>query len=264
MLTTYGLFSHGAGEMVQTGGVVGRTEASELEGSFSELALALFSSDSVAGTLQSIVDRASATIDGCDAAGVLVVEDGIVAPSAISSQLVVEVDAAQIESGEGPCLDASSTGKSFYAEDLLDDDRWPAFAPRAVALGIRSVLAYPLLDGQASALNLYGRLPSAFGATGRAQGLLFATLARLALNSAEDRESEEKRSGHLTEALRTRELIGQAQGILIERERITADQAFDVLRRASQHLNIKLREVAERLVETGETPGRPPPPEPAP
>lgn len=249
--------------MVQTEGVADRTEASELEGSFSELALALFSSDSVAGTLQSIVDQATATIDGCDSAGVLVVEDGIAAPSAMSSQVVAELDAAQIESGEGPCLDALSNAKTFYAEDLLDDDRWPAFAPQAVALDIRSVLAYPLLDGR-SALNLYGRLPSAFGATGRAQGLLFATLARLALNSAEDRESEEARSGHLTEALRTRELIGQAQGILMERERITADQAFDVLRRASQYLNVKLREVAAQLVETGEAPGRPPPHRPTP
>lgn len=237
-----------------TEGVADTSEAAELEGSFAELALALFSSESVAGTLQSIVDLATSSIDGCDAAGVLVVEDGVSAPSAISDPVVAELDSAQLETGEGPCLDASSTGTAFYAEDLLDDNRWPAFAPKAVALGIRSVLAYPLLDGRMSALNLYGRLPWAFGATGRAQGLLFATLARLALSSAEDRESEEKRSGHLTEALRTRELIGQAQGILMERERITADQAFDVLRRASQHLNVKLREVAERLVETGEAP----------
>ena len=67
------------------------------------------------------------------------------------------------------------------------------------------------------------------------------------------------RAGNLTDALRTRELIGQAQGILMERERITADQAFDVLRRASQHMNIKLREVAETLVDTGESPNTGPP-----
>ncbi len=83
---------------------------------------------------------------------------------------------------------------------------------------------------------------------------MFATLARLALDSAEERASDEKRTGNLIEALRTRELVGQAQGILMERERITADQAFDVLRRASQHMNIKLREVAATLVETGESP----------
>jgi AmiR/NasT family two-component response regulator len=103
-------------------------------------------------------------------------------------------------------------------------------------------------------LNLYGCLPAAFGATDRAQGLLFATLARLAVDAATDRAEDEARSDNLHEALKTRELIGQAQGILMERERITADQAFDVLRRASQHVNVKLRDIAAALVETGEAP----------
>ena len=116
------------------------------------------------------------------------------------------------------------------------------------------MLAYSLSANRLSALNLYAKLPHAFGATDRAQGQLFATLARLALDSAEERAADDKRAGNLTEALRTSELIGQAQGILMERERITADQAFDVLRRASQHMNIKLRDVAETLVETGESP----------
>ena len=116
------------------------------------------------------------------------------------------------------------------------------------------MIAYSLSAGRPSALNLYSRLPAAFGATDRAQGQLFATLARLALDFAEERASDERRTGNLIEALRTRELVGQAQGILMERERITADQAFDVLRRASQHMNIKLREVAATLVETGESP----------
>ncbi len=219
------------------------------------MALALFSAGSVAGTLQQIVDLAERTIDGCDAAGVLSVGQGNAVTGASSDPAVVTLDGLQIALGEGPCLQASTTGTTWYAEDLIDDARWPAFAPAAVAAGIRCVLAYSLLDERQSALNLYARLPSAFGATDRAQGLLFATLARIALNNAEERETEEQRSGNLHEALRTRELIGQAQGILMERERITADQAFSVLRRASQHMNVKLREVAESLVQTGETPG---------
>ena len=89
---------------------------------------------------------------------------------------------------------------------------------------------------------------------------MFATLAGLALDSAQERAADDERVANLTEALRTRELIGQAQGILMERERITADQAFDVQRRASQHMNIKLREVAETLVATGESPLAAPPP----
>ena len=103
-------------------------------------------------------------------------------------------------------------------------------------------------------LNLYAPLPAAFGATDRAQASLFAVLAHIALATAQERTDNIERADNLVIALRTRELIGQAQGILIERERITADQAFDVLRRASQHMNIKLRTVAETLIETGETP----------
>ena len=164
------------------------------------------------------------------------------------------IDQLQIESGEGPCLDAATQRTTFYADDLIDDPRWPTFGPPAVATGVRSVLAYSLSTARPSALNMYARLPAAFGATDRAQGQLFATLARLAIDSAEQRASDKSKAGNLADALRTRELIGQAQGILMERERITADQAFDVLRRASQHMNIKLREVAETLVETGESP----------
>lgn len=174
--------------------------------------------------------------------------------TAYSDPIVVELDGLQFETDEGPCLDALSESDTFYAADLADDRRWERFGPAAIAAGIRSVLALPLSAHRLSALNLYGRLPAAFGATDRAKGLIFATLAGIALGSAEEREDDEKRFGNLEQALRTRELIGQAQGILMERERVTADQAFEVLRRASQHMNLKLREVAQTLVETGETP----------
>jgi len=229
-------------------------ETVDLENNFSQVAVALFEADNVRDTLQRIVDLAELAVDGCEAAGILLVVDGKVTTAAASSALVVTIDQMQIDAGEGPCLDASTRGSTFYADDLIDDPRWPTFAPSAVSADIRSVLAYPLSAGQPSALNLYSRLPAAFGATDRAQGQLFATLARLALDSAEGRASGEERTGNLIEALRTRELVGQAQGILMERERITADRAFDVLRRASQYMNIKLREVAESLVETGESP----------
>jgi AmiR/NasT family two-component response regulator len=103
-------------------------------------------------------------------------------------------------------------------------------------------------------LNLYAHYPQAFNVIDRARGLLLAALAALAFTSARSHEAAERRDATLHAALATREVIGQAQGILIERERITADQAFDILRRASQHLNRKLRDVAQTLVDTGEKP----------
>jgi hypothetical protein len=218
------------------------------------VAVQLFAPGTVQETLQQIVNLAERAVDGCVAAGVIVVRGGRASTAAASADIVTEIDRLQIEANEGPCLDASAKGVTFYAQDLVDDRRWPTFGPRAIAAGIRSVIAFPLSPRRLSALNLYARLPLAFGATDRAQGQLFATLARLALDSAQVRAADDARAANLAEALRTRELIGQAQGILMERERITADQAFDVLRRASQQMNIKLREVAETLVETGEAP----------
>ena len=121
------------------------------------------------------------------------------------------------------------------------------------------MLAFPVGAGRPSALGLYSSSPAAFDVVDRAKALLFATLAGLALGSAEERAAEERRAVNFEAGLRTRELIGQAQGILIERERITPGQAFEVLVTASQHLNVKLRDVARNLVETGETGDRPRP-----
>jgi hypothetical protein len=226
----------------------------ELEQHLSEVARTLFEPGSVTGSMQLTVDLAVSTIDGCDAAGIFLVRDGRVITAASSDPIVVELDELQFTTNEGPCLDAVAEGGSTYAADLADDSRWPQFGPAAARAGIRSALAFRLSDRPISALNLYARMPAAFGATDRAKGVIFATLAGIALDAAGERADDESRVANLHQALRTRELIGQAQGILIERERITSEQAFDVLRRASQLLNIKVREVAQNLVDTGETP----------
>lgn len=241
--------------MWSTAVVTDAGDLSDLERDLAEIAIALFEPGTVTGTLQKIVDLAAEAVDGCEGAGVMRIDrkEGTVTLAA-SSALVVDVDQMQIDTGEGPCLDAANQVAAIYALDLIDDDRWPAFGPRAVTAGIRTVLAYPLSGDVPSALNLYAHLPAAFGATDRAQGSLFGALARIALDAAQERATGEAKADTLHDALSTRSLIGQAQGILIERERITADQAFEVLRRASQHMNIKLREVAATLVETGETP----------
>ncbi len=227
----------------------------ELTGRFLETAQALFSAGSVGDTLQRVVDLAVATIDGCDFAGIFLLEGGSIAAPVRTDPVVVELDALQHHCAEGPCLAALADGTTHYADDMADDARWPRFGPQADALGVRSVLAVSLsAEGTLGALNLYARCRQAFGVVDRAKGVILASLAGLALNSAEAHVAEERRLDNLQDALVTREVIGQAQGILMERERITPDQAFDVLRRASQHLNIKLKTVAQALVDTGERP----------
>ncbi|MGA3218136.1 MAG: GAF and ANTAR domain-containing protein [Acidimicrobiales bacterium] len=223
---------------------------------FTRTAQGLFQAGGVELTLQAVADLAVATIEGCDFAGLFVLNAGNVTAPVHTAPVVAELHALQLTSHEGPCLDCMAQGTAVYAEDLADDPRWPNFGPQAAGTGVRSLLALCLSgDGQATgALNLYARYPLAFGAMDRARGLVLAGLAGLALSVAEAHEEELRRAENLRQALITRELIGQAQGILMERERITAAQAFDILRRASQHLNTKLREVAQDLVETGERP----------
>ena len=222
---------------------------------FSEAAQLLLADGSVDETLDHVVRLAVATIEGCDVAGVFLAERDGITTRAHTSPLVADIDALQHRTDEGPCLDAVTDGIPYYASDLVQEHRWPKFSPLAAAAGIRSVFAVPLLTpGPVGALNLYAHLPEAFGVVDRARGVLLAALASSAVSNAQTHADEERRAANLQAALITREVIGQAQGILMERERITATQAFDVLRRASQHLNRKLHEIAETLVDTGEGP----------
>jgi GAF domain-containing protein len=215
----------------------------------------VFAAKGVAATLTQVVRLAVSTIEGCDLAGIFVKSGSRITTPVRSDAVVGSIDAFQRVTGEGPCMDAMLRGQPCYAEDLADDPRWPRFSASAVGLGVRSVLAFPLrAEDTIGALNLYAHLPAAFGVLDRARGLLLAGLAGAALASAQAQEDEERASTDLHAALASRELIGQAQGILMERERITADQAFDVLRRAAEHLDVKLSEVARSLIETGERP----------
>jgi GAF domain-containing protein len=233
---------------------------SEFAISFAETARTLFTAGGVTATLTSVVELAVATIDGCDFAGLFLIDGDTVTTPVHTDPIVVEIDALQHSAGEGPCLDAIAHRLIFYADDLGRDLRWLHFAPAASKAGIRSVLTLPLsADAQLGALNLCARSPLAFGVIDRAKAAILVSMASVALSVAHSHEDEERRAENLHAALASRETIGEAIGILMERERITADHAFDILRRASQHLNVKLRKVAETLVETGEEPDTGPP-----
>jgi len=237
------------------GNTIGREPLADLTESLSEIAGVLFSAGSVTNTLAQVVAVAVHTIEGCDFAGLFVMEGGVVVTPVLTDPIVEIIDTLQHQAAEGPCLDAIAQARMVYAEDLTSDDRWPRFGPRAAEQGVRSALALPLAsNGTDGAVNLYARYPAAFGVVDRAKGAILSSLASAALSTARSMEDEERRIDNLHSALSSREVIGQAQGILMERERIAGDQAFDVLRRASQYLNIKLREVAQSLVDTGERP----------
>jgi hypothetical protein len=236
--------------------------SSELSAGFSETAQALFSAGNPADTLRAVVDLAVETIDGCDFASIFVLDSATLTVPMGTDPVAAEADLVQHQSGEGPGLDAIAQGGTVYAEDLAGDPRWVTFGPEAARAGVRSAFALRLSDdaSRGAALILYARDPQAFGALDRAKGVILAAMGGLALSAAEAHEDEARDT--VQAALAIREVIGQAEGILMEREHITADQAYDILLRASQHLNTRIRDVAQVLVDTGKSPetGSPGPP----
>ena len=169
---------------------------------------------------------------------------------AASSELPREVDALQEQTGQGPCLDAVYEQQTTRVTDMATESRWPDFSRRAAALGVGSMLSLQLfVEGDnLGALNLYAREAGAFDDASEHVGLLFASHAAVAYAGVQ-------REAGLERALATRQVIGQAQGVLMEREHLSAEQAFEQLVQVSQTRNVKLHDVAERLVATGELGG---------
>jgi GAF domain-containing protein len=162
--------------------------------------------------------------------------------------VALRVDAVQFEVSQGPCLDAIVDDQIFKTDDLATETRWPLFAQRAHAeTGIRSMLGIRLFarGRTMGALNLMSTRPAAFDESSLSTAALFAALAAVALNAAQTEETL-----HL--ALKSRDIIGQAMGILMERHHITDKEAFRRLSEASQGLNIRLKDVADHVVTTGE------------
>jgi len=224
---------------------------------FAEVARALLGQADVQQTLQKIVDLAVEMIEGCDYAGITFLKGGKGSTPAASDDVPRTVDVIQFETGEGPCLSAIREHAVFECRDLRLESRWPTFAPRANReTGISSMLCFRLFvaGDTLGALNLYSKAVDAFDERSGTVGLVFAAHAAIALSTAIHEEQ-------MDEALQSRDLIGQAKGILMAREGVSADEAFDMLRRASQRLNVKLRDVAGEMVQSTETPSDPPPPE---
>ena len=213
----------------------------------SSLARRLEAEDDPALMLDEVVRGAVALIPGVEEGSIsIVVGRKEVTSRHPSGELPEKVDAVQMAVGEGPCLDAAYEHHTVLVADMATEDRWPRFSPRALELGAASMLSFQLyVEGDnLGALNLYSRRPHSFDDDSQQIGLLFASHAAIAFANAE-------KVRHLTVAVDRRDLVGQAKGILMERFKITADQAFTLLTRASQQSNRKLYDLAQELAETG-------------
>ncbi|MEU2878215.1 GAF and ANTAR domain-containing protein [Streptomyces sp. NPDC007070] len=212
------------------------------------LARRLLAQDSPQATLEEIVSAAVELIDGCEAAGILAVRKGRAVSLAVSGDMVEESDRLQGELGEGPCFDAARRvdgDRMFRISDMTKPQpAWPRYAPAARDLGIGSMMGFLLYteDEDFGALDCYSTRPGAFTPEDETAGWLLASHAAVAVASA-------RTVDQLEHALETRHAIGEAMGILRERHRLSEDDAFAVLRRISQHHNIKLRDVAQNIRE---------------
>ncbi|TCK24632.1 GAF domain-containing protein [Pseudonocardia endophytica] len=226
---------------------VGAQLARVLDEAAHELLARRDSGDAVEDIVQLIVAGAIASIPHVDRAGISLIEpDDTITSRAPSDPVVAELDRLQNELGEGPCRESIRTQERTLIEDMAAAGlgRWPRFAPTAIERGVATMCSFQLFardDGTAGALNLYAGQAGVFDESSLDIAALFASHAALALHGAQ-------RAAGLDEALRTRDVIGQAKGILIERFTLSEDQAFVMLVRSSQDTNIKLRDVATWLL----------------
>lgn len=204
----------------------------------------------VDGALRLVVKLATATVGAADGASVTLRRHGRLTTVAASNQTVSDMDANQYSTGEGPCVDASVEGRWFHAESLDTETRWPAFTPRAHALGINAILSSPLLtkDRPVGALNIYSRTVAAFATKDQELAATFATEASAILTDAGMDVTDSQLASRLGTAKRNRHVISLAQGVIMERETIGEDLAYTRLREFSQRTNRPLRERAEDVM----------------
>lgn len=210
-----------------------------------ELTTAFGANTDLETTLASVTAAAVRLMEGVDYADVMLINDSQWRSVTPTAPLVIDLDAVQLELQEGPCLQAAvDDALVVRCADLRTDERWPGFASAAVAAGVHSVLSFQLYTnrGGAGALNLFGRHAHRVDAATEAVGAMLATHAAIALIAAESRHQFDS-------GLASRDVIGQAKGILMERFQVDAVRAFELLVKLSQDNNTPVRIVAQRVVD---------------
>jgi GAF domain-containing protein len=210
---------------------------------FAEVALVFAEAPGFDQTVEEVA-RLSQEMLACDFASVTLRRDGALETVAATHPDVAKADALQYEFHEGPCYDAATDEGTFLSDQVGVDPRWPQWGPRAAELGLNSLLGINLEvhDQTFGALNLYARAARTFDDDDVALARIFAAHASVALAAA-------SQVTNLKRAIDTRHVIGQAQGILMERFHVNDIAAFNVLRRLSQDRNVKLRVIAQEIVD---------------
>jgi GAF domain-containing protein len=229
----------------------------EVTSSLAELAQVLEEEEDLGEVLQRTTDQVVRAVPEADMASVSALHDDVPETAASSDDRALVIDADQYAAGDGPCLEAARTGQVVRVGVEQAHDRWPQFARSAQAAGVASYLSCPLfLDEQfAGSLNLYSAEGHGFGELDEAVLRLYVTAASQAIAGARRYARARRVAGQLREALSSRAVIDQAMGVLMATRGMTAEEALTELSRQSQNTNVKLRDLAARLVERAH-PGR--------
>lgn len=221
------------------------TELAQLLG---DLAIELQHESGTTATLRGITEGAVSLVPGVWGCGISMVQGRKVTPEAPTNPIVAELDELQSSLNDGPCLSALREQHTVQIEDMATETRWPRFARAALDRGVRSMLSFQLfvIDDTLGALNLFGDHSAAFGEESLLIGGVLAQHASIALIGA-------TAEAQFDAALASRDTIGQAKGLLMEREQLTGLQAFALLLKTSQNANIKLVEIARWIVDRHES-----------
>ena len=226
----------------------------ELFRALSQVALAGRALDDVLGEVTAI---AASGIPGAEATSITLVRGEEAFTVAHHGELALAADELQYESGQGPCLDAGRAGVLLLIDDMRSERRWPEYIKRVRHLAARSSLSVPLpYQGSAiGALNVYSTVPSAFAADASVHaGREVAEAIAVAVANADAHAQLGEQARHMRLAMESRAVIEQAKGVLMAQRRIDAEQAFEILRSASQRYNRKLRDIAAGVVASTRSP----------
>jgi hypothetical protein len=216
---------------------------------FQSLAELIYQADSYAEVYDAICRTAVDAVPGCDHACVTTMRSGEPAVcEAATDEVARHIDRLELETGEGPCVDAILSQVFECDPDITQDCAWPRLAERVLAeTPVRGMAGYRIFVGgrKAGALNLFSDTPGAFTREAGNMGAIMASFASVALAAAAEHES----ARGLRDALDSNREIGKAMGLLMATRGVSDEEAFQMLRETSSKLNTRLADVARRLVE---------------
>lgn len=204
----------------------------------------------VDAALRLVVALARDTVEGADGASVSLRRSGVLSTVAATDQTVLDMDAGQYTTGQGPCVDAANEGRGFHAPSLDTEVRWPDFVPRARTLGIGAILSSPLFsrDQPCGALNIYARNPGAFALRDQALAWKLAAQVSGDLVDMATGDAAQQMWSRFVEVLTAREVLARAEGVLMEREGVDQNAAHGILRRRSVQSGMPLQHGAASTV----------------